>query len=403
MPGKKRCFGLNWQINMNSGWGVLGLNLAIEGEQRGDWLAIPFVPTIHLDFLPAKYRPLMDAIAARERETARVLNERPDSQCRCDFPVLHCLGNWLETENEHEVPQVVGATNFAIMFFEDTDLTDRSRNGSARFNRILAGSSWNAEVLKKNGISNVATLLQGVDLSIFRPMRSGDVPRQRFVVFSGGKLEYRKGQDIVVAAFRKFHRKHPEALLLTAWHNNWPKTITGIEHRGYVQGIPAMTPKGLDIVSWLEANGIPRDACHDIGAVPNYLMPDAYKQADAALLANRCEGGTNLVAMECLACGIPTILSANTGHLDLIDENHCYPLTRQETVQPLFPYRATAGWGESNVDEAVEKLEQIYLDRKEAQRRGAAAARFMNDWSWEKRFRELTEHFESFAASDRSA
>jgi len=41
------------------------------------------------------------------------------------------------------------------------------------------------------------------------------------------------------------------------------------------------------------------------------------------------QGGTNLVAMEAFAAGIPSIISANTGHLDLIDDDRCFPLRLQ--------------------------------------------------------------------------
>ena len=47
-------------------------------------------------------------------------------------------------------------------------------------------------------------------------------------------------------------------------------------------------------------------------------MPDVLRRADVALFPNRCEGGTNLVAMEAAAVGVPVVLSANTGHLDVI-------------------------------------------------------------------------------------
>ena len=40
--------------------------------------------------------------------------------------------------------------------------------------------------------------------------------RERFLIFSGGKMELRKGQDIVLAAFKIFARRHPEATLVTA-------------------------------------------------------------------------------------------------------------------------------------------------------------------------------------------
>ena len=63
----------------------------------------------------------------------------------------------------------------------------------------------------------------------------------RFVIFSGGKLEYRKGQDIVIAAFKIFQKRHPEALLITAWHNVWPQFMTGIEQTGNVVGLPKIS------------------------------------------------------------------------------------------------------------------------------------------------------------------
>lgn len=42
------------------------------------------------------------------------------------------------------------------------------------------------------------------------------------VLHAGGKLEFRKGQDLVVAAMRRFLPHHPDARLLFAWHNPWP-------------------------------------------------------------------------------------------------------------------------------------------------------------------------------------
>ncbi len=171
--------------------------------------------------------------------------------------------------------------------------------------------------------------------------------------------------------------------------------MVGIDRQGHVTGSPSVDPQGvIDIAGWLEANGIPRSAGRDIGLVPNQLMPSVYRQVDVAVLPNRCEGGTNLVAMECLACGIPTILSSNTGHLDLVDERHCYPLSRQGPVRPVPPFQGTDGWGESDVAEVVGMLERVYQDRAEGAKRGAAAVRFMQDWTWRKRFEELVAHLQ---------
>ena len=53
-----------------------------------------------------------------------------------------------------------------------------------------------------------------------------------------------------------------------------------------------------------------------------------------------------------MASGVPCILSANTGHLDLIEDDNCYPITNQAEISSL-PYIRT---GESSVDEIVELL-----------------------------------------------
>jgi hypothetical protein len=68
--------------------------------------------------------------------------------------------------------------------------------------------------------------------------------------------------------------------------------------------------------------------------------------------------------MECMACGIPTILSANTGHLDLMDFGaDRLALAEQGAVRREGV--CTDAWGESNVEEAVDRLEAVWRRRGE--------------------------------------
>jgi glycosyltransferase involved in cell wall biosynthesis len=205
----------------------------------------------------------------------------------------------------------------------------------------------------------------------------------RFVVFSGGKLEYRKGQDLVIAAFRLFREHHPEALLMTAWHNHWPQLITDLSLAGHVQGVPDVRDGALAIIPWLESNGIPADAVLDVGRVPNALMGRIVREAHVALFPNRAEGGTNLVAMECMAAGVPTIVSSNTGHQDLVASGGCIPLRCQQQVpHPTRFFRGTEGWGESDVAEIVDLLERAWNDRAAMRAVGTQGAEVMQSWSW---------------------
>jgi glycosyltransferase involved in cell wall biosynthesis len=86
--------------------------------------------------------------------------------------------------------------------------------------------------------------------------------------------------------------------------------------------------------------------------------------------------------MECMASGLPTILSANSGHLDLISDERCYPLRRQHPALPSSQFRGVEGWGESDVEEMIETLEDVYQRRADAAARGEEAARFMTGFSW---------------------
>ena len=107
-----------------------------------------------------------------------------------------------------------------------------------------------------------------------------------------------------------------------------------------------------------------------------------------AVFASRYESGTNLPAMEAMAMGLPVVLSANTGHLDLIDEARCYPLRDQRPVAAPEGW-GSDGWGESQVDEIDAALEAIWSDREEAGRRGERASAYMQEFSWEHQVDQL--------------
>ena len=167
-------------------------------------------------------------------------------------------------------------------------------------------------MLRDLGIDHVQTVIQGIDTTHFHPGPRAGLFGDRFVVFSGGKLERRKGQDLVVQAFRAFAQRHSDARLVTAWTSPWPQLARSLEYNPSISPVLFRSDGQVDAVAWLETNGIPQRQVLDLGRVPNADMPRILREADVALFPNRAEGGTNLVAMECMACGLPTILSART-------------------------------------------------------------------------------------------
>ncbi len=378
---------IDWPLNTCTGWGVFGLNLTLQLLRQGRISpALLMTPELH-DASPIAQALLHNAVA--EQQTLAEFLGDHSVTIDSDFPVLRGLGANLEPHATSA--RVRGTRNVGVTFIEDTRLTPEAIRWGEQYELLIAGSAWNRDLLQQYGLPNVRLVQQGIDPSVFLPGPRSGLLTKRFVVFSGGKLEYRKGQDLVVAAFRRFQMRHTDALLVAAWHNEWPNTMTGIDRMGHVMGRPAVDQGRVKLGEWLVHNGLLPGTFVEIGPLPNWAMAPLYRDADVALFPNRCEGGTNLVAMEAMASGVPCILSANTGHLDLIRDDHCYPLRRQQSVVGCDLFNGYEGWGESDVEEMVELLEQVYRHREAARAKGLRAAQFMQtEWSWERQVGRLT-------------
>ena len=327
-----------------TGWGHLAYELffgMLNAAEGFPWDPL-FLGDVHPDaLLPSTpHSTRLSSVLALQAEERDALRKSTGSSGGGDvnvsFGVIHAVDHVF-----FDRPRVVGKPNVAFVFFDDTShVAARSQGGllaaKTNFDALVVGSEWNAEVLRKMGVEvPVFTVLQGVDVDLFHPRRlvpeegcsdhashawahhrTRDtslsqvlgidmnecglgllgIPRPsaldgRFVVFSGGKFELRKAQDIVVAVMRKwlssFDMKAPQAsgkqttssaglrrpLLLYAWHNAWPiRWYASDGGPGYTQGLPqhktavAGAPtQGYDFQAWLVANGIKADDAVDLG------------------------------------------------------------------------------------------------------------------------------------------
>ena len=340
--------GLAFQVNTYTGWGVVGLNIALELAAMPDvdlslWSAdLTGVSPLELSrLLPIAQR------CQRELQEA----QRTRTPIAFDGVLVSADGNQCTGPRPDSVIQAT--KHMGLMVFEDTALTPEKLERLKRYDWLVTASRWNHDVLASHGVSS-HLVPQGIDPTIWHPAPKSGRWNDRFVVFSGGKLEYRKGQDIVLAAFKMFHVKHLEALLVTSWQNQWPALAIDMTLNGHVEHEPVVTSDGVDIEGWCVDNGIPEGAHIELGMVPNALLAPIVREADVAVFASRAEGGTNLGAMECLAAGVPTLFSDNTGHRDLpgwrINQ-------RGQPRQPTRFFDGVEGWGESDPLHLVERLE----------------------------------------------
>lgn len=372
---------LTWQLTEVHGWGLVGVHTALCLVDQGRPPILLEKPA--MSSLRPHNREKLTGLEENWRQTNALAEQHPGQMLLVKgATVLHALGNGFLAGPPSA--RFRGEGNVGVVAFEDTKFTPEVLARAKSYDRMIVHSNYNRNLLEALGVNNVVATFQGVDPSEMGPLpptgRFGD----RFVIFSGGKMEFRKAQDVVLAAFIRFHARHPDAVLAAAWHNVWPHTAMSIAESPLTPVKPEIAADGrLDIRGWAVANGAPADAFVDLGFLRREQIAPVLADCHAAVFPNRCEGATNLVAMEAMACGVPVILSDNTGHRDIIRDDACLALTRQTPTHDRDGARF--GWMDSSVDELVERLETLYADRARAKALAEKASAFiLGERTWRK-------------------
>ena len=301
-----------------------------------------------------------------------------------DAPLLECIaGNDMLPRS----PSLRGTRTVGYAFFEGNVLRPEWLDNARRhFDWIATGSSWCTQVLRDYGMQNVSTVVQGVDHRIFSPQAGGrEFLRDRFVVFSGGKFEFRKGQDIAIRAYKVLQDRHADVMLVNAWYNPWPFSVHTMRGSPLISfNPPESAPSYVDTMNAvLAGNGIDVSRVLTLPPQPNALMARVYANADVGLFPNRCEGGTNLVLMEFMACGKPVVAARSTGHADVVTGDNALLIDASGTTEVRADDgEIAARWPEPDLEQAVEQLERAYRDREMLATLGARAARDLGAWTW---------------------
>lgn len=253
---------------------------------------------------------------------------------------------------------------------------------------LLAGSAWQASLLRSAGLTNVEQWSAGVDVSRFKPRPHASIAPGRFVIWSCARLDWRKGQDLIIAAFKAFQSRHPEALLLTAWQHPIPEMVSPFG--AHMNGLPDLRAGTWQVVPWLASHGIGADSVVDVGLLANPEIPTLLSGVDVALFASRAEAEPSGALLECYASAVPTIVASNTGQAELARPEWCLPVSADRPLRDVpSTVCGTDGWGEVSVDDLVDALEQVYQDRAAARSRALAASREVTRRGWNPQVRSF--------------
>ncbi|HEX6508018.1 MAG TPA: tetratricopeptide repeat protein, partial [Chloroflexota bacterium] len=300
-----------------------------------------------------------------------------------DSPVLQAI---LGTQMVPSRPTLRGRFTAGYTFFEENILPRVAIENAWRyFDLVVTGSTWCQEVLESYGLQDVRTIIQGIDPSIFFPLNTEkEHPRDQFVVFSGGKLELRKGQDLVIRAFKVLQDRHSDVQLLNSWSNPWDFSFNTMRSSPHIRFEPTATDQVERINQVLADNGIDLSRVTTLPPRRNVTMPEVYRNTDVGLFPNRCEGGTNLVLMEYMACGRPVIASYNSGHRDVVTDENAVLIRNMGQANIMRDGQHAAVWDEPNLEETVEALEWAYQNRGRLSEIGHRAGQDLAKLTWER-------------------
>jgi glycosyltransferase involved in cell wall biosynthesis len=381
---------LNWKAGTTFGWGLLGFGIALHWGSDPDIQAIMGLPMGPNDF------PCMDPVRAMALGPTVLASQQFLSELEMGrlnlresrVMVMDALSNGFLGPNL----QHYGLHNVGRCVFEDTRV-EAARHRLTKYDSLLCASHWNAGMLQAISNRPVAMLHEGVDQSQFFPgPKSGLLDPNRFYVFSGGKIEFRKAHDLVLLAFREFAARHDDVVLVGAWHSPWPQVSAGFQGKALAP-LNRDSRGELDLQRWVSDNGIPAGQFIELPRMPNSMMPGILREMDCAVQISRCEPCTNLPAKEAMACGVPVILADNTGTRDLIDTDNCLALRSQGIVAGPVDV-GTDGWGETSVDELVTAFEALYSDTQRRKRIGARGAQWIieHQRTWRDHASSLKHH-----------
>jgi len=366
-------------LGSHFGWGVCGKYITLEMAR------VAAVRLLADAFTPASVGDELDsfaltAVLPTAEEQAR-LNSLQGA--RLDGPLLMTIVN---KSLQPKVLNLRGTRTVGYTFFEESFLTpDAAQTARRSFDHVAAGSSWCEAALRQAGLSDVSTIIQGIDPTVFSP---APVERRyfhdRFVVFSGGKLELRKGQDLVVRAFKVLQDKHRDVLLVTSWSNPWRFSLETIRGSPHVRFTATANNHQAMMAQFLGENGIDVSRTLNLPPLPNVTMARIYKQTDVGLFPNRCEGGTNLVLMEYMACGRPAIASFSSGHKDILTPQNALLLRSLTPITVRNNDTPVGIWDEPNLDEIVVQLELAYANRERLQPLASQAGADLAQRTWRR-------------------
>lgn len=258
--------------------------------------------------------------------------------------------------------------------FELDNFTEREKNNIASCDQVIVCSKWAKEVIDKYFAISCTVVPLGVDRSIFYP---GESPwNYPYTFLCVGKIEVRKGHDILPKIFAKALPKGGNWKLYMLWGNPFLTKDEKTQWESYYKSILG------DNVSFSDRLATQADIANEM------------RFADCGISLSRAEGW-NLPLLELMSCGKPVITTNYSAHTEFCTPENSSLVNITDT-EPAFDGKwfdgKTGSWaklGQEQEDQAIEHIRHIYSKGKGYVNQ--AGIDTSNHFSWDRSVAKLLE------------
>ncbi len=241
-----------------------------------------------------------------------------------------------------------------------------------QLDEVWVPTEFNRKTFAWSGVNpkKIRVMPFGLDMRRYHPgLKPLNIPGRRGYAFlSVFEWIPRKGYDILLEAFFEEFGANEDVSLILKVQNNSRYDPQGLEIRRDVDNIARRVGRINHPPVILLTETIPQEQ-----------MPNLYASADSFVLPTRGEGWS-LVAMEAMACGLPTIITSWSGPTQFLNERNGYPL-RIKGLVPV-PRSGTihdaiyenAKWAEPDKEHLKKLMRHLFTHRDEARAKGHYAA-----------------------------